>query len=126
MFPKVLDYLEDNNVRDWEDDDRSLSSFTTHTSMDDSPNTLADEVDVMVRIAFIEFLFSPDILGSIDQYLCIYRLFTRPVVSIKTSAFIRGYQKNCPATSTEFISKLIRSQVLQSSYILYYEIIETL
>ena len=95
---------------DWEEDRHSLLSFTTQTA-DDQPLSLSDEVDVMIRIAFVDFLFSPEILGNTEQYMCIYRLFTRPVVSIKITAFIHGYQKNCPATNTEFISNLIRSQV---------------
>ncbi len=34
---------------------------------------LENEVDVMIRVAFVEFFFNVDILGLIDQHLCIYR-----------------------------------------------------
>lgn len=108
---QVLDYLEREGLMELEEDEQSMLSYATHTTADDQPNSIADEVDVMIRIAFVEFLFSSEILGCTEQYLCIYRLFTRPVVAIKTTAFIHGYQKSCPATNTEFINNLIRSQV---------------
>ena len=111
VIVQVLDCLERDELGEWDEDERSVVSFTTHTTIDDHPGSLVDEVDVMIRVAFVDFLFSPEILGCTEQYMCIYRLFTRPVVSIKTTAFIHGYQKNCPATNTKFIKNLIRSQV---------------
>ena len=74
----------------------------------------------MIRVAFVEFLFSSEILGCTEQYMCIYRLFTRPVVAIKTTAFIHGYRKSCPATNTEFIQSLIRSQVRMTIFFIDY------
>lgn len=106
--------MEREGLEDWDgvaNDDQSVTSFTTHMTTDDQLGSIADEIDVMIRIAFVEFLFSPEILGSTEQYMCIYRLFTRPVVSIKATAFYHGYQKSCPATNMEFIKNLIRSQV---------------
>ena len=73
---------------------------------------VAEEVDVMIRTAFVEFLFNPEILGCVDQSLCIFRLFPRPVVSLRPSTFMTTYQKNSPTTDTNFIRDLIRSQVL--------------
>ena len=72
---------------------------------------MGDEVDVMIRIAFIEFLFSSEILGCVDQFLCIFRLFPRPVVALRYSTFMTTYQKHSPATDTSFIKDLVRSQV---------------
>ncbi len=44
------------------------------TTADDSYRRhLENNVDVMIRVAFVEFLFSVDMLGLIDQHLCIYR-----------------------------------------------------
>ena len=55
---------------------------------------VAAEVDVMIRTAFVEFLFNPEILSCVDQCLCIFRLFPRPVVSLRPSTFMATYQKN--------------------------------
>ncbi len=47
---------------------------TPLTTADDSHRRhLENNVDVMIRVAFVEFLFSVDMLGLIDQHLCIYR-----------------------------------------------------
>ena len=72
---------------------------------------MGEEVDIMIRIAFIDFLFSPEILGCVDQFLCIFRLFPRPVVAIRYSTFMTTYQKQSPTTDTSFIKDLVRSQV---------------
>ena len=112
---KVLDHLEREGLLDWGEEDQSIVSYATHVTADDCQGSLQDEIDVMIRVAFVEFLFSPEILGCTEQFMCIYRLFTRPVVAIKTTAFIHGYQKSCPATDTEFIQNIIRSQVSRES-----------
>jgi hypothetical protein len=108
---KVLDYLEREGLLDWDREDSSIVSFAT--TGEDRLTALRDEVDVMIRVAFVEFLFSPEILGCTETFMVIYRLFTRPVVAIKTTAFVHGYQKSCPATNTEFIQNLIRSQGIE-------------
>jgi hypothetical protein len=110
-FLKVLDYLEREGLLDWDREDSSIVSFAT--TGEDRLTALRDEVDVMIRVAFVEFLFSPEILGCTETFMVIYRLFTRPVVAIKTTAFVHGYQKSCPATNTEFIQNLIRSQGIE-------------
>ena len=66
----------------------------------------------MIRTAFVEFLSNLEILGCVDQCLCIFQLFPRPVVSLRPSTFMTTYQKNAPTTDTNFIRNLIRSQVL--------------
>ena len=115
-FLKVLDHLEREDLLDWDREDTSIVSFATHTTTgEDRLIALRDEVDVMIRVAFVEFLFSPEILGCTETFMVIYRLFTRPVVAIKNTAFIHGYQKSSPATNTEFIQNLIRSQVSKNS-----------
>ena len=72
---------------------------------------LGDNVDVMIRIAFIEFIFSNEILGLLERHLCVFRLFPRPVVSLKQVSFASAYEKACPNTDKTFIKELIRSQV---------------
>ncbi len=59
---------------------QELSTEGGGTPPQDSPHTedgcrkhLENNVDVMIRLAFVDFLFNVDILGLIDQYLCIYR-----------------------------------------------------
>lgn len=43
---------------------------------------LENNVDVLIRVAFIDFLFNVDILGLIDQYICIYRYSIHSIVCI--------------------------------------------
>ena len=70
-----------------------------------------DEIDVTIRIAFVQFLYDPEILGLIAQHLCIYRLFPRPVVTLRNSAFLSAYRKSLPDLDTGFIQQLIKTQV---------------
>ena len=72
---------------------------------------VGDDVDVMIRIAFIEFLFSSEILGLVERHVCVFRLFPRPVVTLKQVAFLSSYEKACSNTDKSFIKELIRSQV---------------
>ena len=78
---------------------------------DTGPREVGDDVDVMIRVAFIEFLFSSEILGLVDKHLCVFRLFPRPVVTLKQVAFLSSYEKTCSNTDKSFIKELIRSQV---------------
>ena len=82
-------------------------------NLEDDPSTreLGDDVDVMIRIAFIEFIFSNEILGLLEKHLCVFRLFPRPVVSLKQVSFVSAYEKACPNTDKTFIKELIKSQV---------------
>ena len=72
---------------------------------------MLDEVDVIIRIAFVQFLFDPEILGIIEQHLCIYRLFPRPVVALRNSAFLTSYRNTVSTSDTCFIKELIKTQV---------------
>ena len=69
------------------------------------------EVDVGIRVAFVQFLLSSEVLGNIDQHLSLYRLFPRPVVALKTSTFMSSYQKSSSVADGKFIRDLIQSQV---------------
>ena len=91
--------------------------FSRSFSFGDSTGVreLSDDVDVMIRIAFIEFLFSSEILGLIERHLCVFRLFPRPVVTLKQVAFLSSYEKTCSNTEKTFIKELIRSQVSLAS-----------
>lgn len=70
-----------------------------------------DDIDTEIRISFVDFLFSAEVLGLVDQHLCIYRLFPRPVVTLRKSAFLRAYQKTVATSDTRFVRGLIQSQV---------------
>ena len=87
------------------------SSLLFNLEDDASTRELGDDVDVMIRIAFIEFIFSNEILGLLEKHLCVFRLFPRPVVSLKQVAFASAYEKACPNTDKTFIKELIKSQV---------------
>lgn len=79
---------------------------------EDHPSAyLFNEVDVSIRIAFVQFLFDPDLLGHIDQHLCIYRLFPRPVVALRNAAFLAAYKASSAMADTEFIKELMKTQV---------------
>ena len=88
----------------------------TATEAEQQLHCVAAEVDVTIHTAFVEFLSNSEILGCVDQCLCIFRLFPRPVVSLRPSTSMTTYQKNSPTTDTNFIRNLIRSQVLLASY----------
>ena len=87
------------------------SSLLFNLEEDLATRELGDDVDVMIRIAFIEFIFSNEILGLLERHLCVFRLFPRPVVSLKQVSFTSAYEKACPNTDKTFIKELIRSQV---------------
>lgn len=78
---------------------------------------LEDDVDVEIRLAFSEFLLGNDMLGLIEAHMGIYRLFPRPVVSLKLSSFLKSYSSN-----ERFMKMFIKSQVgfpLTCSFLLY-------
>lgn len=100
-----------NNTATIATSNHASSSHSFSLSDDAAPRDLGDDVDVMIRIAFIEFLFSPEILGLIEKHLCVFRLFPRPVVTLKQVAFLSSYEKTCSNTDKSFIKELIRSQV---------------
>lgn len=52
--------------------------------------TSNDILDIQIRIAFIEFFSSPELLGGFKTFLKIIRLFNRPVVTIKKEAFLES------------------------------------
>ena len=68
--------------------------------------SLEDEVDVQIRLAFAEFLLGNDMLGLVEDHLFIYRLFPRPVVSLKLSSFMK-----CYSGDEDFMKMFIKSQV---------------
>lgn len=70
-----------------------------------------DEVDVMIRIAFLEFLTSAEMIGCVGNHLTIYRLFPRPVVALKSVSFLKQYLVNKGKEEKEFIKYFIQSQV---------------
>ena len=76
-------------------------------------HNLFNEVDVEIRVAFVQFLFDSELLGYIDQHLCVYRLFPRPVVALRSSAFLAAYRSLVSTTDTRFIERLIKTQVSQ-------------
>lgn len=65
----------------------------------------------MIRIAFAEFLMGPEMLGHLTNHLSIYRLFTRPVVSLRLTSFLSDYLKGKPNLDPEFIKHFVRTQV---------------
>lgn len=87
------------------------SSLSFNREEEPAVRELGDDVDVMIRVAFIEFIFSSEILGLLERHLCVYRLFPRPVVSLKLVSFMSAYEKSCPNTDKTFIKELIKSQV---------------
>ncbi|XP_011405011.1 PREDICTED: MAP kinase-activating death domain protein-like [Amphimedon queenslandica] len=74
---------------------------------------LKDETDVLIRVAFIEFLLGPEMLGCIDNHLTIYRLFPRPVVDLRLESFLAAYVKKTKIRDIEFISNFIKSQSVE-------------
>ena len=93
----------------------NLKDKTIHYSSDviqDEYPSVENEVDVLIRLAFVEFLFCPDMMGLVENHLIIYRLFPRPVVSLKRSSFINAYMGGKgDKNAVEFINTFIRSQV---------------
>ena len=71
--------------------------------------SLEDKVDAQIRLAFADFLLGEEMLGLIENHLAIYRLFPRPVVSLKLSSFMKAY-----SGKEEFMRNFIRSQVCQT------------
>ena len=99
-------------VADTPTSNSSDQSFVSPALGDDCfYSSIGHEVDVMVRVAFVDFLFCAEILGLIEQHLCVYRLFPRPVVALKRNAFLRAYGHASPATEPQFIRDFILSQV---------------
>ncbi len=96
---------------------RHAEALTAQTSVfsvfgEDHPyDELLNEVDVSIRVAFVQFLFDPELLGHVDQHLCIYRLFPRPVVALRNSAFLAAYKSSLGTTDVQFIQELIKTQV---------------
>ena len=90
---------------------KSLFSPQTILGEDSFLKHFGDDIDVMIRVSFVEFLFSPEILGLIDQFLCVYRLFPRPVVMLRKSSFLRSYEKVVGTADTTFVRGLMQSQV---------------
>ena len=68
--------------------------------------SLEDEIDVQIRLAFADFLLGNDMLGLVESHVAIYRLFPRPVVTLKLSSFLKSYPGD-----KEFMKMFIRSQV---------------
>ena len=83
----------------------------SNTSSDASPVVTDDEIDVMIRIAFLEFLTGGEMIGCIGNHLTIYRLFPRPVVALKSVSFLKQYLVNKGKEEKDFIKYFIRSQV---------------
>ena len=82
----------------------------SHTAKAVDPDSFwLDEIDVALRTSFVQFLFNPEVLGLVDQYLCIYRLFPRPVVTLRSAAFFSAYAQITKDTS--FILELVKTQV---------------
>jgi len=67
------------------------------------------EAEASIRWSFAQFLFSMDMLELMEQHLCIYRLFPRPVVNLRSSAFLKAYTAMTPDTG--FIQELLKTQV---------------
>lgn len=82
----------------------SIESATEVTSIE-------AKADVMIRIAFAEFLMGPEMLGHLTNHLSIYRLFPRPVVSLRLTSFLGDYLKGKPNLDPEFIKHFVRTQV---------------
>ena len=93
----------------------NLKDKTIHYTSDDIHEeypSVENEVDVLIRLAFVEFLFCPDMMGLLENHLTIYRLFPRPVVSLKRTSFINEYMvRKGDKNTDEFINTFIRSQV---------------
>ena len=88
------------------------SSSTCSKFSSDEANVAKWEMDVRIRVAFVQFLLSSEVLGNIDQHLSIYRLFPRPVVVLKASTFMNSYLQSSSVADKQFIHDLIQSQVL--------------
>jgi hypothetical protein len=74
---------------------------------------LQDETDILIRIAFVEFLTSSDMLGLLDSHLTIFRLFPRPVVSLRKASFLAAYSKQKLKVDMKFISYFIQTQSVE-------------
>ena len=110
--PQALDYLEPAVPEEPSGRLRYPSTADSYCSSElEAERRSKEDVDVLIRMAFVEFLFSPEILGQVERHLCVFRLFPRPVVALRGKAFMAGYQKASPTTSPAFITSLIKSQV---------------
>lgn len=65
-----------------------------------------DAVDIAVRVAMVKFFSSPNVLGGIKEHTRTLRLFSRPVVAIKTGHFLRSRPE-----LSEFVLRLSETQV---------------
>lgn len=118
LFPQALDRINeiddqmDGNLQSTSSDTLATPTNAVPALGEDHPSHgLLDEVDVTIRIAFVQFLFDDELLGHIDQHLCIYRLFPRPVVALRNSAFLAAYRNSISTNDTQFIQELIKTQV---------------
>ena len=68
----------------------------------------------MIRIAFVEFIMGPEMLGHLDSHLTIFRLFPRPVVNLRQESFLASYSKGPPDNDTRFITYFMQSQVIKN------------
>lgn len=95
----------------------NLKDKTIHYSSDNIHEeypSVENEVDVLIRLAFVEFLFCPDMMGLLENHLTIYRLFPRPVVSLKRTSFINDYMvRKGDKNTDEFINTFMRSQSVE-------------
>ena len=96
---------QDSNSPESESLERPVSSCSSEGLL------LENEVDAMIRIAFLEFLIGGEMLGYVGNHLTIYRLFPRPVVALKTYSFLEQYLVGKSREEKEFIKYFIQSQV---------------
>ncbi len=107
-FPLSLFHLQADIRRSLDKLDSIGSPESSQQSLQTYPDSvsLEDEVDVQIRLAFAEFILGSDMLGLVEDHLFIYRLFPRPVVTLKLSSFMASYSGD-----KEFMKIFVKSQV---------------
>jgi hypothetical protein len=97
----------------------SLDSLPTHSgSLKVSQGSYDDidtgcdpmAIDIAIRVAFIQFMLSPGLLGALKPHLRCLRLFPKPVVAQQKHFFLRTLVKEQGKQGGPFVKQLIFTQ----------------
>ena len=93
--------------------DHLVASNNHNPSYDDDIDSGCDPmaIDIAVRVAFIQFMLSPGLLGSLRPYLRCLRLFPKPVVAQQKIFFLRMLVREQGKQGISFLKQLVSAQV---------------
>ena len=70
-----------------------------------------ENIDLLLRRMFLDFMMSPQMLGLLSQHQTIVRLFPRSVIKLRSSSLLLTYTQLLQHENANFIEKFINSQV---------------